>query len=822
MPPDLHCLSKLPIIEESTLVSSRAPDSVCEGEGEDFQDGRSVIVSQTTVDAENVNLNVDSTQLETQTSNGTAMRRPGPAGTWLNDHAYCKIDHERKQLPLTPRKKALQKIIACQRVNICRLRKRLTFRASRKQVFNSATVSDERLNKHPMMRFFMSQITLHTRNKYGRRYAVQDKNFALSLYYASPKAYRLCSKMFCLPSVSMLRLWLRRMDVKPGLCDNVFIMLQRKAGNMAASERCCVLLLDEVSLKRGLSYVKPTDHIVGFEDYGGERTKKVANQALVLMVRGLQSRWKQPLAYFLAANTTPAERLKRIVSEAVVKLSSIGLIVVSVICDQGATNQQMFRMFGVTADEPCVNVEGHRIFFMFDPPHLLKSVRNNLMKHNFDVRGKQVAWKYIVGFYEADRKQTVKLAPKLSQRHINLPPFANMRVRLAAQVLSHSVAAGIYTHVSLGAMPAEAAFTAEFIDKIDSLFDCFNAGNFGGTKQYRRPLTDSSKHWHHVEECKEMLSSLKIVGSKAKVPCIQGFILSINSLTRLYQELREKYGFKFLLSNRLNQDALENHFSIIRSRGGFRDNPNPLAFNATFKQVMVQHLLDTPKDANCKDDLTTFMLSLQDLSPGARLQEIPLNMTAETAVLASDDTNVDHNALSADTLNELCDGNACELNAVSYVAGYIAKVVLASHKCQQCRAILLKVDQVTRESSNMFLDFKLYDGCRKDSLLTPSEFAIRIFCECRLVFTTHFNELMFGSRVICKLCELCTERVRDIPGFLQDKETCVTETINKSVALFIRVLLYHKVKVLNREMSAPKTEDKPQKRNRKALRVMHE
>jgi hypothetical protein len=97
-----------------------------------------------------------------------------------------------------------------------------------------------------------------------------------------------------------------------------------------------------------------------------------------------------------------------------------------------------------------------------------------------------------------------------------------------------------------------------------------------------------------------------------------------------------------------------------------------------------------PPDNNCKDDLTNFMLSLQDLSPGTSLQEIPLNMNAETAVLASNDTNVDHNALPADTLNELCDGNACELNAVSYVAGYIAsnllgcilhKVALPSRRC---------------------------------------------------------------------------------------------------------------------------------------------
>ena len=69
-----------------------------------------------------------------------------------------------------------------------------------------------------------------------------------------------------------------------------------------------------------------------------------------------------------------------------------------------------------------------------------------------------------------------------------------MRVRLAAQVLSHSVAAGIYTHVALNAMPETATYTAEFLDKLDGLFDCFNSGNMTNAKQFRRALTATSPH----------------------------------------------------------------------------------------------------------------------------------------------------------------------------------------------------------------------------------------------------------------------------------------------------------------------------------------
>jgi len=70
------------------------------------------------------------------------------------------------------------------------------------------------------------------------------------------------------------------------------------------------------------------------------------------------------------------------------------------------------------------------------------------MKHDFDVNGKLVKWKYISDFYERDAKQMVKLAPKLTDKRMNLPPFAAMRVRLATQVFSHSVAAGVVRNPS--------------------------------------------------------------------------------------------------------------------------------------------------------------------------------------------------------------------------------------------------------------------------------------------------------------------------------------------------------------------------------------
>ncbi|MCP4270239.1 MAG: hypothetical protein GY777_32475 [Candidatus Brocadiaceae bacterium] len=41
--------------------------------------------------------------------------------------------------------------------------------------------------------------------------------------------------------------------------------------------------------------------------------------------------------------------------------------------------------------------------------------------------------------------------------------------------MSRTVTAGIYTHSIAGMLPQEAIYIAEFVHKMDKLFDCFNS-----------------------------------------------------------------------------------------------------------------------------------------------------------------------------------------------------------------------------------------------------------------------------------------------------------------------------------------------------------
>ena len=63
--------------------------------------------------------------------------------------------------------------------------------------------------------------------------------------------------------------------------------------------------------------------------------------------------------------------------------------------------------------------------------------------------GKHIVWRHIIDAYQADLDQGLKLLPRLTTDHIKLNDYSKMKVRLAAQVLSSSVAAVLPPKYSL-------------------------------------------------------------------------------------------------------------------------------------------------------------------------------------------------------------------------------------------------------------------------------------------------------------------------------------------------------------------------------------
>lgn len=125
------------------------------------------------------------------------------------------------------------------------------------------------------------------------------------------------------------------------------------------------------------------NHIAAFEQsLGKEQAEdKLADSMLVYMVRGLFSTLEFAYAQFPCCELS-GEQMYAPFWEAVGRLERCGFYVMALICDGLAANRRLFRLHDRSSrPEEVYKVvnpysEGRHIYFLSDPPHLMKTVRN--------------------------------------------------------------------------------------------------------------------------------------------------------------------------------------------------------------------------------------------------------------------------------------------------------------------------------------------------------------------------------------------------------------------------------------------------------------
>ena len=83
------------------------------------------------------------------------------------------------------------------------------------------------------------------------------------------------------------------------------------------------------------------------------------------------------------------------------------------------TKVQTFFLLQRTKEFPHFEMRGKKYFVIFDPPHLLKSVRNNLLKYKLEFGHKTASWDGIKSFYQREHELAIRMAPKLTEKPID-------------------------------------------------------------------------------------------------------------------------------------------------------------------------------------------------------------------------------------------------------------------------------------------------------------------------------------------------------------------------------------------------------------------
>mgnify|MGYP002803931165 FL=1 len=589
---------------------------------------------------------------------------------------------------------------------------------------------------------------------------------------------------------------MKRLHNKPGFAQSALDAINTKVKTLNAEGRLCIISFDEMSLKSNVIYQSNTDELIGLEDLGdGNKTNSLATSAIVFMARGLVENWKQPLAYYLVNESCGSEKVKEKLEDVIKKVEKIGLNVVAVISDIGSNFQKLIREMGITPDKPWFIHNGKKIYYLYDPPHIIKAVRNNLIKYDYHFDGKVASWRDIIALYNIDSKNEYRCCPKLTNQHVFPNGFQKMKVKYATQVLSHSVSAAMLLAVSGNLLPPSATGTAELVSHFDKTFDCLNSSTFKSHKPHNRPMTKDTKHCDCLKEMCLFTKKIEVKNPAtgkdvtSNLRCLKALEMTLNGTFLLWQSLQSSYpSIKFLCTRRLNQDPLENFFGCIRQQGGNSDNPTPVQFTRAFRKLFFDNLLSSTT-GNCAEDLDSILVGSAASSKG---DDQPNSILESNSSM--DETHVVQPFNLNDTDYRLPDveEHLMRTNALTYVAGYLLKKCMQKHRCEACLKCLIH-DELD-DPSKLLCHFKAYDERKGPfgSLIAPTGHFVQYINNIEQIFVKEFDNSMtkigVGQLVVNALPEY------NVPE-------CTAFPSKYLVKLFVRMRIHYLVKFRNRELA---------------------
>lgn len=358
------------------------------------------------------------------------------------------------------------------------------------------------------------------KKKSFKKFPVALKKFALSLNFYSPAAYRYVrqSLNYCLPHPRTLLNWYNKIDGEPGFTTESFNVLKIKSGN-SKSRIVCGLVIDEMAIRQQKIFDEKKHH--GFVDYGVDEKndcQSLASSALVLLLVCLNQTWKLPIGYFLTHGLTGA-KLATLINMALEKCSQANIDVVSVTCDGCQTNLAAMRILGCKLDDPKKlkttfkhPTTGNDLVLMLDACHMLKLVRNSFeAKQLFiDKNSNEVNWKHVRRLQEIQEIEGLRTGNKLTSRHINFRQQI-MKVKLASQLLSNSVAQSLQACKDLLPEFADSEPTMHFIKLYNDIFDVLNSRGDPKAYGFKRALKSKNKDelFKLLEDYKDYITNLK-------------------------------------------------------------------------------------------------------------------------------------------------------------------------------------------------------------------------------------------------------------------------------------------------------------------------
>jgi len=407
------------------------------------------------------------------------------------------------------------------------------------------------------------QNELIVKKKFGRRYTASDFSFALRIVSISRSTYLQLRSFIALPSIRLLQNTFKSASS---------ITFESILAELTPMQRHIQLMIDEVYVKKSLRF--SGGKIFG---YAVDAPNELAKTILVVYAK---CDYGGPS--FVAA-MKPVHRLtssfqQQVVLNVIERIEQCGSTVTNCTFDGNAINTRMVSTLPNLLKPHVSSYNNHPIFWLYDPVHLFKCIRNNFLtagelEYSWPNEAKKVAkWDDLVQLQKRDSEMSKSLrTSRLNEVSVKPPLIARQRVDLALRVFCPETAAALNM---IGKNE-----TASFVKIISNYFVIMNTRNKDAGKHLRDPLrmpiqSLSCESIDFLKLFSNMVTEMKPPSSR-RVPSdktltmntARALVSSIDGYIELSQFLISR-GFQYVLFGRYSSDPIERLFGKWRQSSG--------------------------------------------------------------------------------------------------------------------------------------------------------------------------------------------------------------------------------------------------------------
>ena len=367
-----------------------------------------------------------------------------------------------------------------------------------------------------IMQLLLDQQRNLKESKTGRRWSKEIIRLCLTMWCRSPRAYGdlRSSGFLLLPSHRLLQIYKNKIHQKAGINKEILHWMKNEAVNKNIPPEGYEggLMLDEMSIQSDLQFYSRDNkiYITGFTDLGDEsalvesiKTKtsnmKLATHVLQYVFLGF-SGFRFPICHFPTIQASASD-LYILTWEVINMLQVFGFTVRYISTDGAQTNRDFARiLLGDFKSETVSTMKIPNIYCPTNPPivfimdysHVVKKIRNNILKSTSSSNGKRrlfvnghyILWRHFYDAYLWDTSHNpLPVHHKLTIEHFELTSETKMRNKLAEDVLGKEMLHLMQCYGNTLQNPSHLQSTIQLLQNTSPLIDIFRD---------HRPIIDTS------------------------------------------------------------------------------------------------------------------------------------------------------------------------------------------------------------------------------------------------------------------------------------------------------------------------------------------